>query len=197
MSTSTSPTPSAIVPEKSLLFIAPGVVIDGKVSLPNNAEARAVICGTLRGQVEWDGTVQVAPGGAIEATGSIVCRELVVAGTISGSGVRLETGLLRLEQTAHVSVDEANLPPGGLEQVRGATFNGKIVMSHDHRYSPSGETPPSISQNTTPLAETTVQPSSVAQATDSTSSETFPIATSTRFGGFASYTGGDQSGNET
>lgn len=180
MTNPSAPAPSAIVPEKSLLYVAPGVVIEGKVSLSSNPQARAVICGTLRGEVDWDGTIQVAPGGSIEASGAILCRELVVAGSITGS-VRIETGLLRLEHTAQVSVDEASLPPGGLEQLRGATFNGKIVMGHDHRYSPE---PSEAGQQEVRAATPAI---TATDASSTAPEDVFPIAE--RFGSYpGSYT---------
>lgn len=132
--TKQSTTNTQITPEQTPLYIGPGVTLHGKIVHNGEPTDRAVILGNLVGDLEWNGIVQVPKGGVIDASAKIYCRELVVAGTVKGKGVRIEAGLLRLEPTADVQVDEAFLPSGGLEQTRGSFFIGKLNMSPEHPF---------------------------------------------------------------
>lgn len=125
---------SDLVPAKTPLYIGPGVVIQGSIHHDGPTDERAVIAGELKGDVHWNGVVQVTQGGLISADGKISCRELVVAGSVRGDGVTIEAGVLRLEPSANVQVEEAFLPSGGLEQSRGSFFNGRLRMGADHPF---------------------------------------------------------------
>lgn len=125
---------SVLNPEKTPLFIGKGVVIRGAIEHTGEKADTAVILGELKGDITWDGVVQVTQGGRISAAQKISCRELVVAGDIHGDGVVIEAGVLRMEPTAVVQVEEVKLPPGGLEQSRGSFFTGRMTMSSDHPF---------------------------------------------------------------
>ena len=132
---------STLNPEKTPLFIGKGVIINGAINHEGSQDDRAVILGELRGDITWDGLVQVTQGGSISKAARITCRELVVAGDIHGDGVVIEAGILRLEPTASVQVDEVLLPPGGLEQSRGSFFTGRLTMSGEHKYADMASAP--------------------------------------------------------
>ena len=116
------------------LYVGPGVVLEGHVTHKGANTDRAVISGVFSGDIEWDGLVEVPEGGEIKAGTKVVCRELSVAGMVSGESVTLQAGLLRLSSTARIRVGEINLPPGGLEQARGATINGTIQMTEQNQF---------------------------------------------------------------
>ncbi len=125
---------SVLNPEKTPLFIGQGVVVHGTIEHKGEKGDTAVILGELKGDIHWDGVVQVTQGGTISAAKKISCRELVVAGDIHGEGVVIEAGILRMEPTAVVQVEDVQLPPGGLEQSRGSFFTGRLTMSPNNPY---------------------------------------------------------------
>lgn len=125
---------SVLNPEKTPLFIGQGVVIHGAIEHMGDTSDTAVILGELKGDINWNGVVQVTKGGTITAAKKILCRELVVAGDIQGDGVVIEAGILRMEPTAVVKVEEVQLPPGGLEQSRGSFFTGRLTMSDKNQF---------------------------------------------------------------
>jgi len=129
--------PSVLDPANTPLFIGLGVMITGTVSHTEPGAGNAVVLGHLSGDVKWNGTVQVAQGGLITPGNKISCRELVVAGTISGDDVEIEVALLRLEPTAKVDVRTLRTCPGGIEQARGATLTVRagVTMTDDNPYS--------------------------------------------------------------
>jgi cytoskeletal protein CcmA (bactofilin family) len=116
------------------LYVGPGVVLEGHVTHKGANTDRAIISGVFSGDIEWNGLVEVPEGGEIKAGSKVVCRELSVAGMVSGESVTLQAGLLRLSSTARIRVGEINLPPGGLEQARGATINGTIQMTEQNQF---------------------------------------------------------------
>jgi len=116
------------------LYVGPGVVLEGHVTHKGANTDRAVISGVFSGDIEWDGLVEVPEGGEIKAGTKVICRELSVAGMVTGESVTLQAGLLRLSSTARIRVGEINLPPGGLEQARGATINGTIQMTEQNQF---------------------------------------------------------------
>jgi len=123
------------------LFIGAGVTFEGTVRHAGPQNEKAVILGTFEGNVEWNGIMQVPRGGKLVVQKSLRCRELVVAGEIAGASedVVIETGLLRLADTAAVEVATVSVPPGGLEQVRGSVINAKLRMTKENPY--AGEQP--------------------------------------------------------
>jgi len=123
------------------LFIGVGVTFEGMVRHAGPQNEKAVILGTFDGNVEWNGIMQVPRGGKVHVQKSLRCRELVVAGEIVGASeeVVIETGLLRLADTAAIEVATVSVPPGGLEQVRGSVINAKLRMTKENPY--SGEQP--------------------------------------------------------
>lgn len=155
---------STLNPEKTPLFIGADVVVSGSIAYSGNTSDRAVILGELKGDLNWNGIVQVAQGGTISVGKKIACRELVVAGVIRGEGVVVETGLLRLEPTANVQVDEVFLPSGGLEQSRGSIFNGRLVMTPDHPYADVLNTPAPAQSTPAPTAAPAVSAVAAAAA---------------------------------
>ncbi len=149
------------------LYVGPGVVLEGHVTHKGANTDRAVISGVFSGDIEWDGLVEVPEGGEIKAGTKVVCRELSVAGMVSGESVTLQAGLLRLSSTARIRVGEINLPPGGLEQARGATINGTIQMTEQNRYFQNDESPVVTDPKAEPVAPWTgIVPSAIRMLAD-------------------------------
>ena len=92
--------------------------------------------GVFKGNIDWPGTVHLAVGAEVVIDSKVSCREIEVAGKISGSGqnVVLETGMLRMRESATVEVGLLSLPPGGFEQARGAVVNANLRMTKEHPY---------------------------------------------------------------
>ncbi len=132
----TSDNRSAIEPEKTPLFIGAGVTITGSFHHAGPTDEKAVILGELTGDMEWNGILQVPRGGKVTVLKSLRCREIMVGGQIVGADedVVIETGLLRLGESASVDVATVSLPPGGLEQSRGSVINAKLRMTKEHPY---------------------------------------------------------------
>lgn len=123
--------------EKTPLFIGQGVQFCGTIRHAGGQDERAVILGEFSGDLEWNGVVHVASGGKLVVDKAVRCREMVVAGEVVGATQEavIETGLLRLAKTASIEVADVNVPPGGLEQMRGAIVNAKLRMSSENPYS--------------------------------------------------------------
>lgn len=140
----TSDNRSTIDPSKTPMFIGAGVTIQGVVRHTGPQDEKAVILGTLEGDMEWNGILQVPRGGRLEVQKSLKCREIMVGGEIVGASddVVIETGLLRLGESAVVEVATVSVPPGGLEQSRGSVINAKLRMSKEHPYADHQETAP-------------------------------------------------------
>jgi hypothetical protein len=136
----TSDNRSAIEPEKTPLFIGAGVTFTGSFHHAGPADEKAVILGELTGDMEWNGILQVPRGGKVTVLKSLRCREIMVGGQIVGADddVVIETGLLRLGESASVDVATVSLPPGGLEQSRGSVINAKLRMTKEHPYAEHG-----------------------------------------------------------
>ena len=137
----TSDNRSAIEPEKTPLFIGAGVTFTGSFHHAGPADEKAVILGELTGDMEWNGILQVPRGGKVTVLKSLRCREIMVGGQIVGADddVVIETGLLRLGESASVDVATVSLPPGGLEQSRGSVINAKLRMTKEHPYAEHGQ----------------------------------------------------------
>lgn len=129
-------TKSEIDPTKTPLFIGTGVEFAGTIRHGGPHDERAVILGSLTGEVHWNGILQVPTGGKIVVQGTLRCREMMIGGEIVGEGddVVIETGLLRLGNSARIDVATVSLPPGGLEQARGSVINAKLQMTSDHPF---------------------------------------------------------------
>lgn len=127
-----SPTEKANTP----LFIGAGVEFAGSIRHAGPEADRGVILGSLTGDVDWNGVLQVPAGGKVIVEKSMYCRELQVAGSITGANdeVVVEAGLLRLAPTAALDVANVVVPTGGLEQSRGSTLNGKLRMTRESRF---------------------------------------------------------------
>lgn len=127
---------NSIEPEKTPLFIGTGVSFQGSFTHNGPVDEKAVILGEFTGDMQWNGVLQVPRGGKIIVQNSLRCREMVVGGQIVGAdeSVLIETGLLRLGESAVVDVATVSLPAGGLEQSRGSVINAKLRMSKDHPF---------------------------------------------------------------
>ncbi len=132
----TSDNRSSIEPDKTPLFIGAGVTFKGSFHHAGPADEKAVILGELTGDMEWNGILQVPRGGKVTVLKSLRCREVMVGGEIVGADddVVIETGLLRLGESASVEVATVSLPPGGLEQSRGSVINAKLRMTKEHPF---------------------------------------------------------------
>ncbi len=130
-------------PNKIPLFIGAGVEFSGAIRHAGAHDEKAVILGQFTGDVEWNGILQVPRGGKVIVEKSIRCREMLVAGEIVGASdeVVIETGLLRLTDSASVAVATVNVPPGGLEQARGSVVNATLRMSKQNAYAQDGAAP--------------------------------------------------------
>lgn len=115
------------------LYVGPGVRIEGRVTQDSRDET-IFIAGVLAGDIVTQGRVVVEAEGKIEAANQIKCFELDVYGSISGSDVLLEAGILRLRQSANVAISEISLPPGGLEQSRGSVLCAKMRMEDSNEF---------------------------------------------------------------
>ena len=132
----TSDNRSSIEPDKTPLLIGAGVTFKGSFHHAGPADEKAVILGELTGDMGWNGILQVPRGGKVTVLKSLRCREIMVGGEIVGADddVVIETGLLRLGESASVEVATVNLPPGGLEQSRGSVINAKLRMTKEHPF---------------------------------------------------------------
>lgn len=138
----TSDNRSAIEPDKTPLFIGAGVTFNGSFHHAGPVDEKAVILGELTGDMQWNGILQVPRGGKVTVLKSLRCREIMVGGQIVGADddVVIETGLLRLGESASVDVATVSLPPGGLEQARGSVINAKLRMTKEHPFAEQGTT---------------------------------------------------------
>ena len=148
---------SQIKPEDTPLYVGKGVRLEGRVIHEGPREERAVILGTLSGDIEWNGTVQVPQGGMIAPNSRIKCRELIVAGEVMGDEVVIEANLLRVKSTAVIRVSEINVPSGGLENEIGSKINGRLNMDAEQAFKDADA--PSAAK---PKAYTAPAPSSLA-----------------------------------
>ena len=127
-------------PNKIPLFIGAGVEFSGAIRHAGAQDEKAVILGQFTGNVEWNGILQVPRGGKVIVEKSMRCREMLIAGEIVGASdeVVIETGLLRLADSACVDVATVSVPPGGLEQSRGSVVNATLRMSKQNAYAQAG-----------------------------------------------------------
>lgn len=131
-----STTTDQIDPAKSPLYIGAGIEIEGTIKHVGAQDERAVVLGTFKGNIECNGVLQVIEGAKVIITESCKAREMVVAGEIVGAtpDVVIQTGLIKLGQSAVVDVGTLEVPPGGLEQDRGSVVNARLRMTGDHPY---------------------------------------------------------------
>jgi hypothetical protein len=129
-------TKSTIQPELTPLYIGTGVEVSGMIRHVGPVAEKAIVLGTLLGDLEWNGILQVPHGGKVVVQQSMRCREMIVNGEISSANeeVVIETGLLRLGEKAIITVATVSVPPGGLEQARGSVINAKLRMTGDHPF---------------------------------------------------------------
>lgn len=154
---------SSIDPEKTPLFIGTGVEITGSIRHAGPTDEKAVVLGTLYGDVDWNGILQVPRGGKVVVQKSMRCREMMVGGEIRGANedVVIETGLLRLGESAVIEVATVSVPTGGLEQARGSVINAKLRMTAEHPFAqPVTPTEPQAVQVATLRPALTSVPSS-------------------------------------
>lgn len=143
----TQDTHSPIDPATTPLFIGAGIEFEGKVRHRGPTSDTALILGTLKGDLDWNGTLHVPLGGKLVIEQSMRVREMVVAGEITGANdsVTVEAGLLRLAGTGVVDVASVRLPTGGLEQARGSVLNAQLRMSKEHPFAgASNEIPDAV-----------------------------------------------------
>lgn len=164
---------SAINPEKTPLFIGVGVAFEGLIRHTGPVDERAVILGSLSGNVEWNGILQVPKGGKVTVSESLRCREMMIGGEIVGANddVVIETGLLRLGESASIQVATVSVPPGGLEQSRGSVINAKLRMTSDHPF--AGAHPEAAAQGQQDSAPRLTSAPTAAAAPARESSEAF------------------------
>lgn len=137
------PTLNQVLPEKTPMYIGPGVVFEGTIRHEGPQDERAVIVGEFHGDIEWNGVLQVISGAKVVVQNKLQARQMVVAGEVTGKdeSVTVETGLLRMSSTAVVDVGTLNLPTGGLEQDRGSVVNARLKMSAEHLYAEESAVP--------------------------------------------------------
>ncbi|MBC5767551.1 hypothetical protein [Ramlibacter albus] len=163
---------STIDPAMTPLFIGTGVELEGMIRHSGPVGEKAVVLGNFKGDVEWNGILQVPKGGKLVIDKSLRVREMVVGGEIVGAGdeVVVETGLLRVGESGVIDVALVRLPVGGLEQARGSVINAQLRMVKDHHFAlapqvddtppvaaPAASTSPTlalVSSNTQTPAET-------------------------------------------
>jgi hypothetical protein len=135
--------PRNLEPELTPLYIGPGVAITGRIEMSGSPDQRVVVLGEFKGSLNWPGIVQGPPGGCLNVD-LLNCRELVLGGNIKGmkpvSKVVAESILMGRE--ANIDVDEVHVPPGGLEQTRGAVINGRLCMYPSSTEKTQGSTLP-------------------------------------------------------
>lgn len=120
-------------PTKAPLFIGPDVLIQGTVTYQGeDPEAELVVLGEVRGNIFTKGVLKIEEGAIVGAESLIQARQIVVAGKIEGAGVKIQAQIFEVKPTGNVSADVLCLPPGGLEQSRGAVLNVRLEMSADH-----------------------------------------------------------------
>ena len=126
---------------KTPVFIGAGVQFTGTIRHAGAQDERAVILGEFTGDIEWNGVLHVPAGGKLVVDKELRCREMLVSGAVVGTseGAHIETGLLRLGQTASVEIGAVSVPPGGLEQQRGAVVNAKLRMTKENAYAAQSE----------------------------------------------------------
>lgn len=136
---------SSIEPELTPLYIGSGVEFTGTIRHNGPTNEKAMVLGTVHGDIEWNGILQVPQGGKVIVQKSMRCREMMVNGEITGANeeVVIETGLLRLGERAVIEVATVSVPTGGLEQARGSVINAKLRMTAEHPFAPA---PSSIEQ---------------------------------------------------
>lgn len=116
-----------IAVEKTPLYIGPGVVLEGHISFKTKTpDQRAIVLGTVHGNISMNATLQVAEGGVVVATDSIDCHEIIVAGTITGKGVKISASLLVVTGTGKIDVDVVSVPSGCLVQERGSSIKARL-----------------------------------------------------------------------
>lgn len=132
----TTDTKSQIDPTLTPLFIGAGVEFVGTISHTGPTQERAVVLGDFVGDINWNGILQVPQGGKVTVKGALRCREMMIGGEIVGEGddVLIETGLLRLGDSARIAVSTVSVPTGGLEQARGSIINATLRMTSDHPF---------------------------------------------------------------
>lgn len=121
--------PKNLEPELTPLYIGPGVSITGHIQLSGSPDQRVVVLGEFKGSLNWPGIVQVPPGGCLNVD-QLNCRELVLGGSIKGQKPvsKVVADSILMGREANIDVDEVHVPPGGLEQTRGAVINGRLCM---------------------------------------------------------------------
>lgn len=163
----TSDTRNSIEPEKTPLFIGAGVTFHGSFNHQGPADEKAVILGELTGNIQWNGILQVPRGGKVIVESALRCREMVVGGEIVGANdeVVIETGLLRLGESASIDVATVSVPPGGLEQSRGSVINAKLRMTKEHPFADaSADTSTSKPQRLLPVLSAVAAPDASTRA---------------------------------
>jgi hypothetical protein len=120
------------------VFIGPDVIVEGTIRRKDGGDPNEVanITGVFKGNIDWPGIVHVAAGAEVVIETKASCREIEVAGRISGDqNVVLEAGMLRMRESAIVEVGQLSLAPGGWEQACGAVLNTSGVrMTKEHPY---------------------------------------------------------------
>lgn len=172
-------------PNKIPLFIGAGVEFSGAIRHAGAQDEKAVILGQFTGDVEWNGVLQVPPGGKVIVEKSMRCREMVVGGEIVGANdeVVIETGLLRLAESACVTVATVSVPPGGVEQSRGSVVNATLRMSKQNVYADDGSAPAMPAQQLPRLILAASSPAgSSGSASDPSSERTSGEARTTQAG---------------
>jgi len=123
-----------INPQETPLYVGPSVTFEGTIRHDGPQNEKALIIGNFHGDITWNGVLQVIAGAKVVVKNRLQAREMVVAGEITGESddVVIESGLLRLGESAVVDVATLSLPPGGLEQSRGSVVNAQLRMAKDH-----------------------------------------------------------------
>lgn len=156
---------------KTPVFIGPGVQFAGTIRHAGAQDERAVILGEFTGDIEWNGVLHVPAGGKLVVEKALRCREMQVSGAIVGTSedALIETGLLRLGQSASIEIGAVSVPPGGLEQQRGSVVNAKLRMTKENTYATQSE--PAVESVASTPSLMLVSSSSPAPAAAAASSE--------------------------
>lgn len=163
----TSPTtPDNKQQETPKLFVDAGITFTGSIRFDGKPTDLAVIKGKVIADIEWPGRLMVCEGGEVVVKSTATIRDLHVAGKLTGESpdARVEAGIVRAAATAYVELGTLSLPPGGLEQARGAVLNASLRMSADHVFA-SVEDPAATSRPLVVVSNTRLgNPSAEGQA---------------------------------
>jgi cytoskeletal protein CcmA (bactofilin family) len=120
----------ASVPESSAsrqTVLGAGIQFDGTVS----GEGEIVVGGNLKGEVNLQGSLTIAPKGTVQA--EVKARRVVVEGTVKGNVTASERVDLRA-----TGVVEGDITTPRISVAEGAALRGRVTMTNQAAVSESG-----------------------------------------------------------